>query len=210
MFWRKQPPEKGDGTASKIVSDVLEPSIPAVHADLWARILAFPIDDPTAEVPLSKRLANEQKWKQEFSLRVVEEYRKFIFMTMISERMCTPSLCVDEAWHLHLIYTRSYWEGLCLRTLGRLIHHQPGNGNAEEDAVFVDHYLATLELYSRLFGPPPEDIWGHDQNWRRKPAACAAIRTAVPDGPIPEGEQALMLEIEKAAARLKKFKVAAK
>jgi hypothetical protein len=181
------------------------PVIPPQHADLWERLLKFPIDEPGAEYPLSKRLAEEQEWNHPYALRVVEEYRKFIFLCMISEKMCTPSLAVDEAWHLHLIYTKSYWEQLCLRTLGRLIHHEPATGNSGDESKFQELYVTTLELYARVFGPPPEDIWGRKENERRKPAACAAVRTRTPSGPIPESEQELLKYIEAAAERLKRF-----
>lgn len=163
----------------------------------------FPIDDPQAEYPLSRRLASEQNWSHEYALRAVEEYRKFIFMCMISKKMCTPSYRVDLVWHLHLIYTRSYWEGMCVRTLGRLIHHEPGTGVAEDETRFTEMYVTTLELYERLFGLPPEDIWGRKEGERRRPANCAAVRTRLPEGPVPENEQALLDEIEKASARLK-------
>lgn len=187
----------------KFLSRSQSPSIPAEYGDLWRKLAAFPIDDPAAEHPLSKRLASEQDWTHEYAVRVVEEYRKFIFLCMISKKMCTPSLSVDEAWHLHLIYTRAYWEQLCVRTLGRLIHHEPAQGGGEDEAKFQELYVTTLELYARVFGEPPEDIWGYGGIARRKPAACAAVRGAVPQEKLSADDQEFLTQIQKAAERLK-------
>ena len=203
MFWRKKRAANADHFQAKTQSD--PPRIPPEYAELWSRLSRFEIDEAGADFPLSRRLAQEQGWQPVYARRVVEEYRRFIFLCMISDKMCTPSLAVDEAWHLHLIYTKSYWEGLCLRTLGRLIHHEPAQGGTADEAKFQELYVTTLELYARIFGEPPEDIWGRNEAERRKPAACAAIRTKLPPGPPPENESELLRQIEAAANRLKQF-----
>jgi hypothetical protein len=67
---------------------------------------------------------------------------------------------VDEAWHLHLCYTRSYWEGLCGEVLGRQLHHGPTRGGAKEDGKFEEWYERTLASYRSVFGQePPADVW---------------------------------------------------
>jgi uncharacterized protein (TIGR04222 family) len=72
----------------------------------------------------------------------------------------TPSDQVDQAWHLHLLYTESYWDGLCRGVLGRPLHHGPTRGGVREAAKFHDWYGRTLDSYRRLFGSePPADIW---------------------------------------------------
>ncbi len=61
---------------------------------------------------------------------------------------------------MHLVYTRSYWHGLCRDVLGRELHHGPTSGGAEEDGKFADWYGKTLSSYRKLFGSvPPPDIW---------------------------------------------------
>src|SRR5262249_49181435 len=61
---------------------------------------------------------------------------------------------------LHLIYTRSYWDDLCGRVLGRPLHHTPTQGGPTEQAHYVDLYEKTLASYERLFGEaPPTEIW---------------------------------------------------
>ena len=82
---------------------------------------------------------------------------------------------MDQAWHLHLCYTRSYWDELCGEVLGAPLHHGPTRGGRDEGAKFEDWYERTLQSYQRIFGQePPSDIWpdaatrfGHAAHFRR-------------------------------------------
>ncbi len=133
-----------------------ETDLPALRQ----RIENFPLDEPEALLPFTSRLAREQGWTHAFAGRVVREYRRFLYLAMASGHPVTPSEEVDQAWHLHLVYTRSYWQTLCKEILGRDLHHEPTSGGQRESAKFVDWYAKTLESYQRLFGEPaPTDIW---------------------------------------------------
>lgn len=128
--------------------------------NLLARILAFEPDESGAQLPFTARLAREQGWTHVFAGRVVEEYKRFVALAMFAGHPVTPSEQVDQAWHLHMVYTRSYWHGLCRDVLGRDLHHGPTTGGAEEDGKFHDWYEKTLESYRRIFhSEPPRDIW---------------------------------------------------
>jgi hypothetical protein len=128
--------------------------------DLWNRIQAYSPDRSGVSLPFSARLARENGWSPEFSRRVVEEYKKFIYLICVSNEMLTPSEEVDQAWHLHLVYTRDYWIGFCRDVLGRDIHHHPTEGGPSEGAGYRDCYRRTRDRYREEFGvPPPADIW---------------------------------------------------
>jgi hypothetical protein len=72
----------------------------------------------------------------------------------------TPSDTVDQAWHLHLIYTRHYWQELCDKILGLQLHHEPSAGGTVESNKFERQYEQTIESYKAAFGEaPPADIW---------------------------------------------------
>lgn len=134
---------------------------PAPSADdLRARIQAFRLDEPDSVFPFSARLARENGWSRPYALRVVEEYKRFVYLAMAAGHPVTPSVEVDGAWHLHLTYTRSYWEEMCGRLLGRPLHHEPTRGGRAEGAKFTDWYERTLRSYRDAFGEaPPPDIW---------------------------------------------------
>jgi uncharacterized protein (TIGR04222 family) len=127
---------------------------------LWHRIRDFNFDAENASQTYSKRLARERGWTPVYTGRVIDEYRKFAFLAVAAGHGVSPSKAVDEAWHLHLLYTRNYWEHFCPLALGRLLHHQPSNGNTEEDMKFQNWYEQTLASYEQFFGEkPPADIW---------------------------------------------------
>src|SRR5688572_22567146 len=127
---------------------------------LWPRLQEFRFDEPGTARTFAGRLAEENGWTLKYAQRVVEEYRRFVFLAIAAGHPVTPSDQVDQAWHQHLAYTRSYWEELCGKVLGRPLHHDPTAGGKAESAKFHDWYERTLESYKRCFGEhPPAEIW---------------------------------------------------
>lgn len=125
-----------------------------------AKILEHPLDDPGSDLPFTRRLARENRWTVDFAVRVVNEYRRFCYLAVAAGHPVTPSDEVDQAWHLHLLYTRDYWDDFCPRVLGKPLHHGPTKGGPREGTRFDEQYRKTLESYQRLFGePPPPEIW---------------------------------------------------
>jgi uncharacterized protein (TIGR04222 family) len=131
----------------------------APQPELWNRLVALDLDG-TAALPFSRRLARDNGWPAAFAERVVLEYKKFVYLAATCGHPVTPSDEVDQAWHLHLVYTRSYWDELCGQVLGFALHHGPTQGGAAEGHKFQDWYAATRQSYEAAFGEaPPADIW---------------------------------------------------
>jgi hypothetical protein len=106
------------------------------------------------------RLARENDWSAQYANRVFDEYRRFLFLAVTCQHPVTPSDEVDQAWHLHLTYSRHYWDTLCRQILQQPLHHGPTSGGANESKRYHDQYERTLEAYSQAFGhEPPIDIW---------------------------------------------------
>jgi hypothetical protein len=128
--------------------------------DLWQKIRNFELDDPDASLSFTARLAHENGWSFEYTVRVVDEYKKFIFLQCVTGHPLTPSDQVDQAWHLHLLYTESYWIDFCTHTLQKQIHHGPTRGGDSERMKFENAYDHTLLTYRTIFGAgPPADVW---------------------------------------------------
>ncbi|MBO2012701.1 TIGR04222 domain-containing membrane protein [Hymenobacter negativus] len=126
---------------------------------LWAKLEALDLDGGAA-LSFSKRLARDNGWTAAFAQRVVLEYKRFVYLAATCGHPVTPSDEVDQAWHLHLVYTRSYWDELCGQVLGFPLHHGPTKGGAAEGHKFQDWYARTLQSYTAAFGTlPPADIW---------------------------------------------------
>jgi hypothetical protein len=131
---------------------------------LWTKIESFELDDPQAAFSFSDRLARENGWSVSFSLQAIQEYKKFIFLICIADHPLTPSDQVDQVWHLHLLYTHSYWIEMCKQLLNRDIHHGPTKGGNAERSKFRNWYQETKNLYRLTFSQePPSNVWPDEE-----------------------------------------------
>ncbi len=133
--------------------------------NLWPKLEKFVVNKGNEKLSFIQRLANENDWSTEYTNRVYKEYLKFIYLAATSKTQVTPSDEVDQAWHLHLCYSNSYWNDLCRDILGRELHHGPTKGGSKERERFHSQYEQTLKLYELTFNEnPPEDIWPPTEN----------------------------------------------
>ncbi len=145
--------------------------------ELWEKIQNFNFDDQNSSYPFSKKLATENNWSDPFTQKAIAEYKKFIFLCCISPTGASPSETVDKVWHLHLTYTKNYWEEFCRKTLQQDIHHHPSKGGTAEKTKHRNWYSETLSMYETVFkSKPPVDIWPPDNE-----AAPEAITDAIYD-----------------------------
>ncbi|MGE8556328.1 MAG: glycine-rich domain-containing protein [Chryseobacterium jejuense] len=132
---------------------------------LWNRIQGFSLDASDADFPFSKKLAKEENWSLEFTRKAIEEYKKFVYLCCILPKGASPSETVDKVWHLHLIYTQSYWEDFCPNVLKRPLHHHPSKGGFNEKLKHQNWFTDTLKSYRDIFqSEAPEDIWLNRNN----------------------------------------------
>ena len=136
-----------------------------VATALWSRLQAFELDPPGLTRTISARIAEENGWTAEHTLRAIEEYRRFLLLTQVAGRPVSPSVAVDVVWHTHLLYSRDYWGRLCGEVLQTPLHHEPNPGGDLENARHRDQYRDTLDDYTRVFGDaPPADLWPRTPN----------------------------------------------
>jgi hypothetical protein len=135
---------------------------------LYERICNFKLDEPGAIFPFSHKLSWEYRWSEIYSIRVIQEYKKFVFLAMVADHVVSPSVPVDRVWHLHLLYTHSYWDKFCGEVLNKPLHHSPSLGGREEGLKYHHLYECTLATYRNYFGTPPSDIW-NDPRLRSEP-----------------------------------------
>ncbi|WP_221089053.1 glycine-rich domain-containing protein [Deinococcus aquaedulcis] len=160
------------------------------HHDLFCQstvnpVLCAPPADPlwTAlqhhDLPpaLLRRLSQAQGWTPAQTQVAAREYRRFVYLAATCPHPVTPSRAVDEVWHLHLTFTRDYWERLT-PLLPRPLHHEPGEGHPEDAARFEAQYAQTLEAYAAAFGhPAPADVWPRPRPAEVTTAASPPQRT---------------------------------
>lgn len=137
-------------------------SLPTAYRDhpVWASLFPYNIGPPDAALPFAARLARENGWSVAHAARVIGEYKRFCFLAVTGTDEVTPSDAVDQAWHLHLTYSRDYWERFCPEILGRPLHHGPTAGGGQERHRYFEQYAETLKRYEQVFGEAaPADIW---------------------------------------------------
>jgi len=151
----------------------------SLDSTIWRSLETFRVDEPGAQLSFVKRLARENRWPVSYAERVFDEYKRFVFLAVAAGHRVTPSDQVDQAWHLHLAYTESYWTELCGKLLGQPLHHGPTKGGQQEDDRFFDLYARTLESYERIFGhKPPADIWPSPETRFDRKQRFARMNTA--------------------------------
>src|SRR6478672_7999231 len=127
---------------------------------IWVALSDYRIGPEDAALPFEARLARENGWSAARAARVLGEYKRFCFLAATAGHEVTPSDAVDQAWHLHLTYSRDYWERFCPEVLGRKLHHQPTAGGAAQGHHHFERYAETLQSYERAFGESaPADLW---------------------------------------------------
>lgn len=123
--------------------------------ELYSKLQFFKFTEADAELTFQDRLADENVWDHLYAERVIEEYRRFLVLAMYAGHIVCPSDQVDQVWHLHMLYSHSYWDELCDKVLDRPLHHQPTLGGTEEQEKYSELYERTLESYERIFGEAP-------------------------------------------------------
>lgn len=146
-------------------------------AATWARLCLHRFDDPDSALDFRARLAREQGWSLAQADAAIEEYRRFCLLATVEAVPMTPSDAVDQVWHLHLQYTRDYWDVFCPQVLGRVLHHGPTSGGAAEGVRYRDQYADTLAAYQRRFGEPPAAWWPDSRERFRAPQRFVRIDT---------------------------------
>ncbi|MGY4892163.1 UNVERIFIED_CONTAM: TIGR04222 domain-containing membrane protein [Xanthomonas axonopodis] len=132
---------------------------PAQRA-LWQRLQGYRFgQDEAAFAAFVRRVAKQAQCSTEQAQALVEEYRRFCFLACTDTVEVTPSPLVDQVWHTHLTDTRECWQQFCPHVLQTTLHHQPGRGDAGEEARFQAQYRQTLERYRTQFGEPPAQWW---------------------------------------------------
>lgn len=138
----------------------MEYAMQVCNQELYENILSFKIGSDEDTLSFRDRVARENNWNDEYTNRCVKEYKRFLYLACTAKVNVTPSDQIDQVWHLHLTYTKSYWLEFCQNTLKHDIHHDPTKGGKTESKKYREQYQSTLALYSEVFGEePPMDIW---------------------------------------------------
>ncbi|MCC7297299.1 MAG: hypothetical protein IT244_03105 [Bacteroidia bacterium] len=144
-----------------------------VPTHLWDEIAAkFGGENPFT-LAFADKLCRKYEWKKQFALKAIWEYKKFVFLGVISEFKVTPSSIIDQVWHEHLLFSVGYRK-FCKDVIEHEFDHHPELTPSDtQTEAFQAQYYQTLVLYETEFGmQAPQDIWGNTKF--KAPADTAA------------------------------------
>lgn len=145
-----------------------------VPANLWDNITSVFGGIDASTKAFAAKIARKHNWQKEFALKAVGEYKKFVYLGVVSNFHVTPSKIIDVVWHEHLLFTKAYREFCDTVIQYQFDHHPELLPAAEETGRFTAQYLDTIELYALEFNAePPEDIWGDTKFNKEKLQAAA-------------------------------------
>lgn len=106
--------------------------------------------------PITFKLMDKEEgegWKLEQALMAVEEYRRFLFLTVTSSAVIVPTSFVDAVWHTHILDTMKYMDD-CQQLFGFYLHHFPyfGKRGDEDKANLQTAFKAAADVYEAAFG----------------------------------------------------------
>jgi hypothetical protein len=145
--------------------------------DLWLKIKDYHFDhivpahmwDQVAEAfggadaftkAFAAKVAKKHGWSTSFALKAVAEYKKFVYLGIVGDRVVTPSKVIDKVWHEHMLFSEAY-RNFCKKILHTRFDHYPElMPNEDQTEVFSAQYIYTLELYEKEFNQDvPADVW---------------------------------------------------
>ena len=133
---------------------------------LWLKLAGMNLQGAQAMAPYLQMMQKQMGWSTDMATKVIEEYRKFLFLAMRAGHQVIPPGAVNDVWMTHMQNAQSFWE-----QFGQVLNDKPAAGGFDAKAFQAasDPWKQTLESYEKIFGAaPPTDIWG-------KPAAQANV-----------------------------------
>lgn len=132
-----------------------------VPTNLWQHISAAFGGPDAFSKAFAAKIARKHGWSNPFALKAISEYKKFVYLGVVSDFHVTPSKIIDVVWHEHILFTSAYRQFCDQVICYQFDHHPELVPMADETGRFNAQYLDTIELYANEFGfAPPTDIWG--------------------------------------------------
>lgn len=170
--------------------------------ELWERIRNYKFNDLVPKSTLedivellggknapvrafANKIMKKHRLPRAFTFRAIEEYKKFVYLGVISDFIVTPSKYIDLIWHEHLLFSKAYRE-FCNDVIQYQFDHQPELITTEDQTeLFTMQYLETLDLYRKEFGmEPPENIWGTPKFDKERIAKTKGPRKKISDSSV--------------------------
>ncbi len=133
-----------------------------VPVGLWDSIHAKFGKTDSSTHAFAYKISRQCGWSKAFALKAISEYKKFVYLGVVSDFAVTPSEIIDKVWHRHILFSTAYRQ-FCDEIIEHHFDHHPELIFSESQTeTFQQQYLQTLELYKKEFNTdPPMGIWGN-------------------------------------------------
>lgn len=131
-----------------------------VPPHLWDQITEICGGANASTKAFASKIARKAGWTNQFAMKALSEYKKFVFLGVVSDFNVTPSKIIDQVWHEHLLFSKAY-RHFCSDVIDYTLDHNPELVPiTDQTGIFNVQYMDTLDLYKTEFGiDPPADIW---------------------------------------------------
>ena len=131
-----------------------------VPPNLWEKMTEMFGGVDASTKAFADKISRKHNCTKRYALNAVQEYKKFIYLAVISDFHVTPSQAIDKVWHEHILFTKAY-RFFCDNIIKYNLNHHPELFPFEEQtARYHAQYLDTLNLYVKEFGIlPTDDVW---------------------------------------------------
>ncbi len=140
-----------------------------VPTNLWQHVTAAFGGPDAFSKAFAAKIARKHSWNERFALKAISEYKKFVYLGVVSDFHVTPSKIIDVVWHEHILFTSAYRKFCDEVICYQFDHHPELMPVADETSRFNAQYEDTIEFYISEFGfMPPTDIWGETKYDKEK------------------------------------------
>lgn len=131
-----------------------------VPNNLWDTISALFGSKNPSELAFADKLTRKLSWDKKYAMKAIWEYKKFVYLGVISDFSVTPSKVIDQVWHEHLLFSAAYRK-FCSEIIEYSFDHNPELVPVDAQIeTYQSQYYHTIELYKKEFGAaPPAEIW---------------------------------------------------
>lgn len=149
-----------------------------VPSNLWDDVEELFGRRDASSKAFASKIARKSGWSKEFARRALNEYKKFVYLGVVSDFPVTPSKIIDQVWHEHILFSKAYRQ-FCGDVIDYTFDHNPELiPMTDQTGNFNLQYLDTLALYKIEFGiESPSDIWSVPKFDTKKVTVLGNIET---------------------------------
>jgi hypothetical protein len=131
-----------------------------VPPNMWEKMTEMFGGTDASTKAFADKISRKYKCTKSYALKSVNEYKKFLYLAVISDFHVTPSQAIDKVWHEHILFTQAY-RIFCDEVIEYNLNHHPELFPLEEQTErYHAQYIDTLNLYVKEFGIfPTDEIW---------------------------------------------------